>query len=80
MQYSPEKAESRREFFRSAARYGFLGLLTAAAGLTFRRRALPGQKCLNRGICPTCGVFAACGLPQALSAKLAGKNEGSPSS
>ena len=67
----PEKAESRREFFRSTARYGLLGLLAGAAGLAFRRQALPGQRCINRGICPSCGVFDTCGLPQALSAKLA---------
>lgn len=73
MRFSPEKAENRREFFRAAARYGLLGLLTAAASLAIRRQVLGGQKCVNRGICPNCGVFSTCGLPQALSAKLASK-------
>jgi hypothetical protein len=69
MRFSPERAENRREFFRATARYGLLGLLTAAAGVAVRRQALPGQECVNRGICSSCGVFASCGLPQALSAK-----------
>ena len=55
MRFSPEKAENRREFFRAAARYGLLGLLTAAASLAIRRQVLGGQKCVNRGICPNCG-------------------------
>jgi hypothetical protein len=71
MRFSPEKAENRRDFFRATARYGLLGLLTAAASLTIRRQVLAGQECGNRGICPSCGVFSTCGLPQALSAKLA---------
>lgn len=68
MRFSPEKAESRREFFRGAARYGLLALVTAAAGLAARTRTPAGQICVNRGICSGCGVFASCGLPQALSA------------
>ena len=30
---------------------------------------LPGQDCVNRGICRGCPSFAGCGLPQALSAR-----------
>jgi hypothetical protein len=71
MQFSPEQVESRREFFRAVARYGVLGLVSAVAALAARPRKLAGQRCINSGICCSCGVFAACGLPQALSAKRA---------
>jgi hypothetical protein len=71
MQFSPEPVQSRREFFRAAARYGLLVLVAAAAGLAARPRAPSGQRCVNRGICSGCGIFASCGLPQALSAKRA---------
>jgi len=71
MQFSPEKVESRREFVRAAARYGLLALVTAAAGLAACRRTPASQSCVNRGICRGCGLFAGCGLPQALSAKRA---------
>jgi hypothetical protein len=69
MQFSPEEVESRREFLRGAARYGLLALVTAAASLASRTRKPAGQRCVNRGICSGCGIFASCGLPQALSAK-----------
>ena len=65
----PDKAESRREFFRAAARYCLLALASAASAMTMRGRKAAGQDCVNRGICSGCGVFATCGLPQALSAK-----------
>jgi hypothetical protein len=71
MRFLPQKVESRREFFRAAARYGVLGLISAAGWLVARPRRLGGQSCVNRGICSSCGVFAECGLPQALSAKQA---------
>jgi hypothetical protein len=71
MRFSSEKAENRRDFFRATARYGLLGLLSAAASLVIRRQVLAGQECVNRGICPSCKVFSNCGLPQALSAKQA---------
>jgi hypothetical protein len=71
MRFSPQQVESRREFFRAAARYGLLALVSVAAGLAARRRAPGGQRCVNRGICSGCGLFAGCGLPQALSAKRA---------
>jgi hypothetical protein len=70
MRFLREKGESRREFFRAAARYGLLAGLTAA-GLVLGRRALTGQSCINRSICSGCAVFAACGLPAALSARQA---------
>ena len=69
MQLPPETVESRREFFRATARYGLLALVSVAAGLAAWPRGLSGQRCVNRGICSGCGVFAACELPQALSAK-----------
>jgi hypothetical protein len=71
MQLLPRQVESRREFFRGAARYGLLALVSATAALAARPRKLASQGCVNRGICSHCGVFAACGLPQALSAKRA---------
>lgn len=68
------KAENRREFFRSAARYSVLGILGVVAGVTARQSLRPGQSCVNAGICSRCGVFSDCQLPQALSAKQARKN------
>jgi len=69
MQVPPVEVESRREFFRAAARYGLLALVAVAASLAVRSRSPAGQRCVNRGICSGCGLFAGCGLPQALSAK-----------
>ena len=69
MRLLPEKVESRREFSRAAARYALLALVSAATWLVARPRGPLGQRCVNQGICSSCGVFAACGLPQALSAK-----------
>ncbi len=67
MQFSAEKVESRREFFRAGARYGALALVSALAGLVAQRQRLSGQVCVNSGICSGCSIFATCGLPQALS-------------
>jgi hypothetical protein len=72
MRISLQKVESsRREFFRATARYGMLALVSVAASLAARPRTPDGQRCVNRGICSSCGVFDGCGLPQALSAKRA---------
>jgi hypothetical protein len=71
MRILPLEAGSRREFFRAAARYALLALVSAAAGLAARPRTIKGQRCVNQGICRSCGIFAECGLPQALSAKRA---------
>jgi hypothetical protein len=72
MSILPRTVESRRGFFRAAARYALLALLSVAASLAARRpQTAPGQRCVNLGICRSCGVFAGCGLPQALSAKRA---------
>jgi hypothetical protein len=69
MRIWPQQVESRREFFRATARYGLLTLVSVAAALAGRPRIPGGQRCVNRGICSGCGIFASCGLPQALSAK-----------
>jgi hypothetical protein len=71
MRILPHQVESRRDFFRAAARYALLALVSAAASLAARPRILGGQRCVNLGICSSCGIFASCGLPQALSAKRA---------
>ncbi len=71
MRFLPEEVENRREFFRATARYGLLALVGAATWLAARPRGPLGQRCVNQGICSSCGVFAECGLPQALSAKQA---------
>jgi hypothetical protein len=71
MRILPQQVESRREFFRAAARYALLALVSVAASLVARPRTPVGQQCVNRGICSGCGIFASCGLPQALSAKRA---------
>ena len=69
MRFSAEKVGSRRELFRATLRYGLLTLLAGAASLAARKPAPVGQRCINRGICGDCGVFAQCGLPRALSVK-----------
>ena len=71
MRFLPQEVENRREFFRATARYGLLSLVSAAACLAARPRSPGGQRCVNSGICSSCGIFAECGLPQALSAKRA---------
>ncbi len=65
------QVESRREFFRAGVRYALLTLVSAAAGLAGRPQLPHGQRCVNQGVCGTCGIFASCELPQALSAKRA---------
>ncbi len=69
MRFLPQEVESRREFFRAATRYSVLALVGVAAALVARPARLTGQRCVNQGICRSCGIFAQCGLPQALSAK-----------
>ncbi|MBN1808799.1 MAG: hypothetical protein JW909_06990 [Planctomycetes bacterium] len=48
-----------------------LGLL--AWILTAGRRSRPEQRCSNRGLCCNCDSFDDCTLPQALSARRAGR-------
>ena len=71
MRILPPEGGSRREFFRATARYVLLALVSVAAALAARPRTTGGQRCVNRGICSSCDIFAECGLPQALSAKRA---------
>lgn len=63
----------RREFIRSMGRASALFGLGAFAFLMFdrgrRRRHLPDQSCVNRGVCEGCRAIDSCGLPQALSRK-----------
>ena len=64
---SPQKSEplDRREFLRGGAR---LAAFTALGALVARSAGrLPGQTCVNSGICRPCPNSADCGLPQALS-------------
>ena len=60
--------KSRREFLRTLGRlcaFGGVGLLGCKliGGRSLR------ELCINSGICGSCTIFAACGLPPALSAK-----------
>lgn len=68
MRFSLDPVENRREFLRSAARYGALGLMVAVSAVLGRSR-LRGQTCVNQGVCGGCAVFNRCGLPAALSVK-----------
>ena len=68
---SQNQNPSRREFFRDAMRTLLLGAMAVLSAVLARRtRSLADQRCVNRGLCNGCAVFAECGLPQALSAKL----------
>jgi hypothetical protein len=69
MRFLGERLENRREFFRAAVRYTFLGLIAAAGALSARTNRLAGQPCVNLGVCSNCQQFARCELPAALSAK-----------
>jgi len=60
---------SRRDFFRSAARYS--GLAALGAAFAWLERPRRGQTCINNSICAGCSAFTDCGLPAALSAKAA---------
>ena len=68
-------AANRREFLRGGLRYALLTALGAVSATLARKpgAAMPGQTCINQGICGGCDAFAGCGLPQALSAKQAGQ-------
>ena len=69
------RAQTRREFIRGMLRGAGLGVLAAlGAALAVRgRRAKGSETCVNRGICRGCGVYDACLLPQAQSAKYAAR-------
>ena len=64
---------TRRELFISALRLGSLAAIgaCAAATLTKRQRLAEQGVCVRGGLCCNCDLFDDCGLPKALSAKLA---------
>jgi hypothetical protein len=66
-----KEAANRREFLRGGLRYALLTTLGAVSANLARRpgATMPGQTCMNQGICSGCTAFAGCGQPQALSAK-----------
>ncbi len=68
-----KESANRREFLRGGARYALLAGLAAVSAVLVKRRGatLPGQTCINQGICRGCGAVGDCGLPQALSFKQA---------
>ena len=70
---------SRKEFLRTCARYGVLGLLATGAVRLVRRSGSSGRNretCMSGGICRGCPVLNDCGLPAALSAKAGGVKPG----
>jgi hypothetical protein len=75
MRLLQETAGDRREFFRAAARYSLLAVLSVASYFSSRPGKLKGQKCIRQGICAGCVQLADCGLPAALSAKTAGRTK-----
>jgi len=68
-----EPIHARRQFFRSMLRNASLTLLGAAGGVAVvkRGRLVREGKCVSGGVCSGCDVFDDCGLPRALSARLA---------
>ena len=66
-----KNAANRREFLRDGLRYALLTAVGAVSATLASKpgAALPGQTCINQGICSGCNAFTDCGLPQALSAK-----------
>jgi hypothetical protein len=73
------EAGTRREFLRGGVRYALAAGLGAVAAAVAGKPAgrLSGQVCVNEGLCRNCGIVDDCGLPQALSFKLATKGSGS---
>ncbi len=70
MRFLPNQIENRRDFLRSAGRYGLAALLLVL-GEELGRRGGKRQECVNQMSCSGCAVFPGCELPQALSAKQA---------
>ena len=69
---TPDKTDSRREFFRTLGRAALLGSLAAMAFSLIRR---PGRAdrsrhvCTNRSVCRGCPALAGCILPLGRSFK-----------
>ena len=69
----------RREFLRTGTRYVLLTAL-GAVSVTLLKRGGDGhlgQTCINQAVCSSCAAFVDCGLPQALSAKAAKREDAS---
>ncbi len=64
MRFSRADRQSRREFFRAAARYGLLTGLGAA--VVAAARVGRDQICVRQRFCERCGRLATCGLPEAV--------------
>ena len=65
-----DAAPSRRDFFRSVARYLTLaGLVSMAGFLWARQRSAGPEACINLEICHGCPAFEGCALPPALARK-----------
>ncbi len=71
MERNFKQIQNRRQLLIGVLRYATLGLLGAAGGsvVSKSRRLVREGKCVNGGICRSCGDFEKCELPQALSAK-----------
>jgi hypothetical protein len=70
----PNRFESRREFFRSLARYAVLGAMGLGGVRLARRRGNAGSaphRCTGAGVCPACPAAGTCILPQAVSRRRA---------
>jgi hypothetical protein len=65
------RLHARRRFITGALRNASLAMLGLGGGAVVvkQRRLLREGKCINRGMCRECGVFADCGLPRALSTR-----------
>jgi hypothetical protein len=72
MSSGPQQTGSRRDFVRSAARYG--GLVALGAAFAWLERPRGRETCINNSICAGCTAFTECALPAALSAKVAETN------
>jgi len=72
----PPDVASRREFFRTAARYTFLTALAAAVGTLVARRRVDASAagCTKNRFCAECVRLSFCQLPPAPAARLALKS------
>jgi hypothetical protein len=68
----PANTTTRRSFLRRLGQIGALGGLVSLVGLLHGRDRrgqgkplLPRQRCVNTGVCSSCGRADACLLPQA---------------
>ncbi|MBN1361442.1 MAG: hypothetical protein JW993_12665 [Sedimentisphaerales bacterium] len=66
-----ERNTNRRAMLASVLRCTALGAVAAAGGAAIvkRRRLVAAGVCVGDGTCRDCGVWAECGLPQALTAR-----------